>query len=219
MFISFISKLDIFLKRYPKYSHVICVFFDWSSRVTHFFLFNPAVFFFLYFLIPLVIAKHFLEIHEFNQDLWHRGVAHFFESYKNHIGPQLTCLFLFLFGLIELVIVNTILCTTNTVTTYMKAKYGEKILKERGYNAPGASTVRAAALAGTAIMSIGISATREAMIALENIKQQGITDRQAIESDERKFMDYLDHLKDKPDSNVQPPQPAYTCNKTIGHKM
>jgi hypothetical protein len=218
-FTLFSTKVDILLKKYPTYGRLVCLYFDWSSRITHFILFNPVIFVFIYFLIPLVISTHFLEINYFNKDLSEHGISYFFEAYKKHIGAQLTCLFLFLSTLIEVVITNTILCTTDTVTTYMKTKYGDDILKNRGYNVPSASVKRVITYAGVAIVSFGISATKDAMIAIEGIREHGITNRQAIrqaiEEDTRKYQAYLDHFKDKPDLAPLPPQTLYNGNITI----
>jgi len=121
---------------------MVCVFFDLTSRMTNFILFNNFVFIPLYVIATLLVAKHHLEINDFFLGIKREGVLNFRELYKANISSSLNYLFISLSTFTEIVFTNTFLCMTDTVNTYMKTKYGENIMADRGYNSSSKSVLK-----------------------------------------------------------------------------
>jgi hypothetical protein len=130
----FVHQLDTFLKKHPKLGRVACLYFDITSRITWFFLINNYVFIPLYVFTIFIISVHFSELHLFIKSLSQIKVHYIPILFNEILSLQLKLMLGFIFFIIDLSIINTLLASTNFVKQYMKNQYGENILKQRGYN-------------------------------------------------------------------------------------
>jgi hypothetical protein len=99
-----------------------------------------------------MISAHFLEIQCFVHKIQLSNWKSFF-AYQECFTFSLKCVFFFWFSLLEVALTNTILASIPIVEKYMKHKYYENSLKDRGYDATGTTLKKVGVLTSGAIVS------------------------------------------------------------------
>lgn len=127
------------LVKFPLLGRIACIYFDITSQITRFILFNNIVFIGIYSSIVYVISVHFLEIQDFFHNVHLTELNSVLDVFKNNLNFQVKFTFFFLINLLDIVLLNTILAETEIVSHYMKKKYNDQILKDRGYNSTSTS--------------------------------------------------------------------------------
>jgi hypothetical protein len=200
MLLNFIAnKVNILLLRFPLLGRYSCIYFDITSRITHFFLFNTVVFVFLYFFYAYIVSVHFLELYSYFKQIDITNWKSFF-AYNEYLGVQIKSAIFFFFLLFDIIITNTILVSTEVVTQYMKKKYHENILKDRGYNTRSKTLQNFALIAGAAVT--GFASSLIADVAKFQIGAQEYT------------KSYREYVLGSNGTDLVPPKPLATVEVT-----
>lgn len=128
--------LDSFLESSPKILNLVVTFFDFSSKITYFFLFYLRVFVLLCILLYLIPAMYYEYSMGFFGYLVENGVNlnNLVTAFSLELNLPLKILFLLYFLLVELAITNTFLCLFSLIKRKMIKKYNDPlIMLKRGY--------------------------------------------------------------------------------------
>jgi hypothetical protein len=128
-----IEKFNSFLKKRKSLTKILVNFFDFASKVTHFFLFNGigfTTFMLLLFIIPVAKSEQFMKfLLGFVNDPLNLSL------YFSCLPIDLKILFSFYFFFIEIVFLCTFLSFMPEIKRGIIEKYQDNfILKKRGYN-------------------------------------------------------------------------------------
>lgn len=201
--LSFLSiKLNTFLEKRPMILRMACVYFDITSRITHFLLFNFIIYITLYLTVAFMISVHFLEIQCFLHKLHFSELKSFYSAYQECLSLELKCTLFFLFSLIEVALINTVLASTPIISEYMKNKYHENILKDRGYNSFGNTLKKIGVIVSGVVVAYGAGIVGD----VEKFKI-GATEYSKS---------YKEYVLASGGQNIQPPQPILTMEVTEG---
>lgn len=155
-FLFILEIIDNFLKRNEKLTNLVVLFFDFASKITHFFLFNFKGYFSLIlvlFFVPIYYTEQFMEF----LMLVVREPLQFISCFTT-LPLVLSIVFIFLLLLIELVILCTFLSLIPTIKEKMIDKYKDPlIIKKRGYNMNTSSFARVATLGLPAAAAIVVA--------------------------------------------------------------
>lgn len=116
-FLFLLEIIDNFLKRNEKLTNLVVLFFDFASKITHFFLFNFKGYFSLIlvlFFVPIYYTEQFMEFIM----LVVREPLQFISCFTT-LPLALNIVFIFLLLLIELVILCTFLSLIPTIKEKM----------------------------------------------------------------------------------------------------
>lgn len=125
-----VTTYDFILKKSKSLQKIFLLYFDITSKITYFFLHNTIGFLSICFTGYVLYISQYLDIKVFFA-LLQEG-ADFSTSLKCLWWP-LKIYVIFIILLLTLLITNRYLAQTETVSLAMKAKYGETVLKDRGY--------------------------------------------------------------------------------------
>ena len=96
--LTFLSKkLNTFLEKRPLIFRMACMYFDITSRITHFLLFNFILYIATYITGVYMITAHFMEIQWFLHKVHFSEVKSFYLAYQECLSFQLKCTFFFCF--------------------------------------------------------------------------------------------------------------------------
>lgn len=130
--------LDNTLLKKPIFYKFFCVFFDFTSRLTNFLLFDRFFYPFFIFVVAFWTHHYFGSIRAFIFNVKIAGLHKVFDVFFSMpLGFQLGLLFLFFFY--QVIFLNTILAYSKKIQLFMKNKYNESVMKELHYNS-GVST-------------------------------------------------------------------------------
>ena len=202
-FLTFLSiKLNTFLEKRPLIIRMACIYFDITSRITHFLLFNFIIYITIYITGVYMITAHFMEIQCFLHKLHLSELKSFYLAYQECLSFQLKCTLFFLFSLIEIALINTVLASTPIISEYMKNKYHENILKDRGYNSFGNTLKKVGVIVSGVVVAYGVTVAAD----VEKFKI-GATEYSKS---------YKEYVLASSGQNIQPPQPILTMEVTEG---
>lgn len=144
---SFLDKT--LLKKSTRYNF-FCVFFDFTSRITNFFLFHRFGYPLFLFFIGIFIHYYFETINIFFLNIKLFGFSKIFDIFLSMpFGFQFSILFVFIFY--EIIFINTILAYSEKINFFMKNKYHENIMKDLHYNSGLSSAIRSLVPATAAV--------------------------------------------------------------------
>ncbi len=148
------KKIENFLVKQKKLLNLMVIFFDRSSKITHFFLFDLRVYFTV---LSLAFMIFFLETENlliFSGYLREIGVNKLTLKYAfiNILPFDVKLCLFFIYLLVSLVSINMVLISFSPVRNEMILKYGPDIIKLRGYNSPVSSLVRTGTLASACLL-------------------------------------------------------------------
>lgn len=132
------------------FHNFFCVFFDLTSKLTNFLLFDKLGYPLFLFSIGTFIHYDFSVIHDFFLKIKLFGFSKIFEIYLSMpLGFQFCILFFFIFY--QGIFINTVLAYSNKIQLFMKNKYHENIMKDLHYNSGLSSALRCLVPAATAV--------------------------------------------------------------------
>ena len=141
-------------------------FFEKTSRVTRFLMFDSLAYPLSIFLVGFFTNLYFDQIQIVLLKFKLFGFSQIFSIlWSCPLGFQLFLLVYFLF--FQIVTLNTILASSNKISSYMKSKYGESIMKELHHNSTVSTFVRSLLPAATTIC---IFCGNSAIEAYANVK-------------------------------------------------
>ena len=105
-----------------------------------------------------------------------------------------------MFSLLDIAFVNTVLASTPIISQYMKNKYHEDVLKDRGYNSIGKTLKKAGTIVSGVVAAYGASLIAD----VEKFK---------IEATEY-TKSYKEYVLASDGKNIQPPQSLLTLEVT-----
>lgn len=142
--------LDTKLLKNPKIKKFCCIFFDFTSRITNYLLFDSVSYPLFIFSIGFFINVYYSTLNLFLLDVKVFGVSKILTIFFSMpFGFQIGILFFIVFY--QVLSLNTILAYSKIVSAYMKNKYHENIMKDLHYNSGVSSISRGFWPAATAI--------------------------------------------------------------------
>jgi len=188
--------LNPVLLKFPILARYSCISFDITSRITQFLLHNRLVYISFYIFSVYMVIVHNSELLEC---LRHIKLTDW-SAFQHYLSFPMRATLYFHLTLFDLILTNTLLVSTQVVQDYMKTKYHEDILKERGYNSKIYNLLKYGAVIG------GIASAFASGIA-GDVKKVDIMSRNYMEA-------YKEYVRSSNGVDIQPPQPMMMIEVT-----